>query len=386
MRKESAAGLLKIGELAKATNTNVTTIKFYIKEGLLQAAFKTGPNMAYYDEDCVARIQLIKSLQKERYYPLSVIKRMLDASSPSHTEIELLDAILKADDRGGSKAFSASEASKMSGLSKEQISSLVNEKILKPEIIGRSRFFAEADLQIMLLIQRRLDAGIPFAESLASFTLYDQALNQAAKADVDLFINRAMLFHASSAESAARMICVSDETLDAFISLKRKEWNRTYGSQRIRDLDRYAAGLSSLLQRLSEMLNKLGYHAEAKQCKDAVNSGFEGKDSLEEALYHYHYFINSRAESLASSISLCGKTHLFFMSLDPGSPAGIRSLMLFSLRLGWLTIISPLLDCSSELSNAENSFASYTASCIGPDSDYFTERFLRAVKQIGGTS
>ncbi len=56
MKIESNASLMKIGELAKATGTNVSTINFYIKEGLIQAASKTSPNMAYYHTDCIARV------------------------------------------------------------------------------------------------------------------------------------------------------------------------------------------------------------------------------------------------------------------------------------------------------------------------------------------
>ncbi|MDF2655834.1 MAG: transcriptional regulator, MerR family [Bacillota bacterium] len=380
MKKESTVSLLKIGELAKAANTNVTTIKFYIKEGLIQAACKTGPNMAYYDQDCIARIQLIRSLQKERYYPLSVIKRMLDASAPSHTEIELLDAILKADSKSGSKAFSASEAAKMSGLTKQQIGTLATQGIVKPETAGKSRFFTETDLQIMVLIQRRMDAGIPFSESLASFALYDQALKQASKADVDLFINQAMLVHTDSADNAARMICVSDETLDVFISLKRREWNREFGSQRIKDLDRYAAELSSLLNHIAEILTSLTFPSEAARCREAVLQVPQGQDSLTEAFRHYHDIITSRAESLANSITTYGKTHLFFMSLAPGEPTGLQALLCYSLRLGWLSIISPLLDCTEALSKAADGFYAYAASCIGTDSAFFTERFLSAVK------
>lgn len=382
MKKESTVGLLKIGELAKAANTNVTTIKFYIKEGLIQAACKTGPNMAYYDQDCIARIQLIRSLQKERYYPLSVIKRMLDASAPSHTEIELLDAILKADAKGGCKAFSASEAAKMSGLTKEQISTLTDQGIVKPETAGKSRLFTETDLQVMALIQRRMDAGIPFSESLASFVLYDRALKQASKADVDLFINQAMLVHtnSASADNAVRMICVSDETLDVFINLKRREWNREFGSQRIKDLDHYASALSSLLNHMAEILTSLTFKTEAARCREAVLQAPREQDSLTEAFLHYHDIITSRSDSLANSISTYGKTHLFFISLAPGEPAGLHALLRYSLRLGWLSIVSPLLDCTEELGSAANGFFSYAASCIGTDSVFFTERFLSAVK------
>lgn len=76
--KESVArnGLLKVGELARQADTSLSTVKFYVKEGLIRPVLKTGRNMAYYDPSCIETIQLIRTLQRERYYPLSVIKRL----------------------------------------------------------------------------------------------------------------------------------------------------------------------------------------------------------------------------------------------------------------------------------------------------------------------
>ncbi|MPN08813.1 hypothetical protein SDC9_156098 [bioreactor metagenome] len=39
--------------------------------------------MSYYHPDCAGRIQLIRSLQKDHYYPLGVIKRMLQSAAPN---------------------------------------------------------------------------------------------------------------------------------------------------------------------------------------------------------------------------------------------------------------------------------------------------------------
>lgn len=41
-QKTSTDGLMKIGELAKAANVNVSTLKFYVKEELIRPALKTG--------------------------------------------------------------------------------------------------------------------------------------------------------------------------------------------------------------------------------------------------------------------------------------------------------------------------------------------------------
>ncbi|MFO0555864.1 MAG: MerR family transcriptional regulator [Polyangiaceae bacterium] len=53
------------------------TIHFYIQEGLLPEGHKTGRNMAYYGEEHVDRLRLIKQLQSERFLPLRAIRAVL---------------------------------------------------------------------------------------------------------------------------------------------------------------------------------------------------------------------------------------------------------------------------------------------------------------------
>ncbi|MHB8420853.1 MAG: MerR family transcriptional regulator [Myxococcales bacterium] len=72
-----AQGLLKIGELAKRAGVNRGTIQHYLREGLLPKPVKTHRNMAYYEATCVDRIRLIKELQKQRFLPLHVIRRIV---------------------------------------------------------------------------------------------------------------------------------------------------------------------------------------------------------------------------------------------------------------------------------------------------------------------
>ncbi len=70
-------GLLKIGELAKRAGVNRGTIQHYLREGLLPKPVKTHRNMAFYEAACVDRIRLIKDLQKQRFLPLHVIRRIV---------------------------------------------------------------------------------------------------------------------------------------------------------------------------------------------------------------------------------------------------------------------------------------------------------------------
>ena len=69
--------LMKMKDLSEATGVSSGTIRYYIQEGLLPKPVKTHKNMAYYDESYIERIRLIKQLQKSRYLPLDIIKKMI---------------------------------------------------------------------------------------------------------------------------------------------------------------------------------------------------------------------------------------------------------------------------------------------------------------------
>lgn len=71
----------KMKDLCEATGLNRQAIHFYIKEGLLPPGHKTGRNMAYYGEEHLERLRLIRRLQHERFLPLKAIKAILDGQS-----------------------------------------------------------------------------------------------------------------------------------------------------------------------------------------------------------------------------------------------------------------------------------------------------------------
>jgi DNA-binding transcriptional MerR regulator len=91
--------MLKMSELAELSGVSAGTIKHYLREGLLgngEEVKRTSRNMAYYPEQYVERIQLIKRLQEERFMPLRVIRELM-SSDPERASrlIELEDKILE---------------------------------------------------------------------------------------------------------------------------------------------------------------------------------------------------------------------------------------------------------------------------------------------------
>jgi len=70
--------LLRMQELVKATGVPKSTILHYLAEGLLPEPVKTSRNMAYYDPQCIERLEFIKTLQGRYRLPLAKIKNLLE--------------------------------------------------------------------------------------------------------------------------------------------------------------------------------------------------------------------------------------------------------------------------------------------------------------------
>lgn len=76
---------LRMKDLCERSGLDRQAIHFYIREGLLPPGEKTGRNTAFYTEDHVERLAVIRRLQKERFLPLKAIKALLDGPDEAFT-------------------------------------------------------------------------------------------------------------------------------------------------------------------------------------------------------------------------------------------------------------------------------------------------------------
>jgi DNA-binding transcriptional MerR regulator len=94
---------MKIGELAQRSGVPKETIHYYLREGVLRRPWKKGKNKADYGEDYVEQIRFIRTLQKNYFLPLSVIKRILRShkrkSTSERSAFELLSGYFRPLDR-----------------------------------------------------------------------------------------------------------------------------------------------------------------------------------------------------------------------------------------------------------------------------------------------
>jgi AcrR family transcriptional regulator len=66
--------LMKISELSKRSGIQVSTIRYYLLEGLIPAPLKTGKTRAYYSDIHLKALSLIRHKQIDEQKPLSVIR------------------------------------------------------------------------------------------------------------------------------------------------------------------------------------------------------------------------------------------------------------------------------------------------------------------------
>jgi DNA-binding transcriptional MerR regulator len=135
-RQAKTENLLRMNELVKATGVPKSTILHYVREGLLPEPVKTSPNMAYYDPASVARLRLIRHLQKKHRLPLSRIKAALDEDRSGGEADRDMAAMLRlgevifGSDTGD--LFDLDEFCRESGLSPEEVRNLEEQGLIIP--------------------------------------------------------------------------------------------------------------------------------------------------------------------------------------------------------------------------------------------------------------
>ena len=76
-KDKSGAAPMKMSQLSDASGLTVSTIKFYMSQGLLPRPKKSKPNVAFYDDEFLTRLLVIKKMRAEGL-SVSSIKSILD--------------------------------------------------------------------------------------------------------------------------------------------------------------------------------------------------------------------------------------------------------------------------------------------------------------------
>jgi len=168
---------MTIGELAKRTGVSTQTIHYYLKEGLLPRPVKTSKTWAYYTDDHVERINMIKSLKKRYFFPLRVIKGILGEVS-SHRKLMRDTPLSVASDLGkssvkgkGGGLLSRKELSIKAGVPLGFINELEEMGFLLPGGSNAKRYDSD-DLALVKSFSRLIKVGKGSLEDLRFYQYF----------------------------------------------------------------------------------------------------------------------------------------------------------------------------------------------------------------------
>jgi DNA-binding transcriptional MerR regulator len=160
-------GLMRISEVAKATGVSLPTIHYYTREGLVFPSLKTAHNMAYYSQDSVKDIQLIKDLQSKKFLPLSVIKLILrarregqDMDHVVEMESVLHDVFRPVADEAKSRSITLHELVAASGLPETEIKFLEAKGLIVSKETENGFTYDDIDVRIAQIFKRLAELGL----------------------------------------------------------------------------------------------------------------------------------------------------------------------------------------------------------------------------------
>ncbi len=156
----------KIDELAHLSGIPSRTIRFYNTQGLLPAPLMRG-RIAYYSQDHLLVLNVIKELKEQQNLPLEVIKQLLEIRA-QHGDVQMNLAfkqrLLRPLTSGGAEVQLSKEAlMQQTGATEARIDELTSQGLLFPAQIKGQPVFSGDDVLLLQLYDGLEQLGLPIA-------------------------------------------------------------------------------------------------------------------------------------------------------------------------------------------------------------------------------
>ena len=158
--------LLRIDELAQRSGVPSRTIRFYNTQGLLPAPLMRG-RVAYYKQEHVTVLRIIRELKEQQHLPLEVIKDLLNIRASSG-DMQMNLAFKRRFSRSIATSeqqirLSKEELASRHGISIDRIDDLAQQELLFPQEIEGQIVYTEDDVQLVELYQHFEELGLPLS-------------------------------------------------------------------------------------------------------------------------------------------------------------------------------------------------------------------------------
>ena len=176
--------LLRIDDLSHTTGIPSRTIRFYNTQGLLPVPIMHG-RVAYYNQEHLLVLNIIKEFKEQQNLPLDIIKQLL-AIRAEHGDVQMNLALKQRLLRpltaaGQDVKLSKEELKQQTGATEGQVDELTRQGLLFPVTAEETVLFSGDDVLLLNLYQRLSQLGLPIAlPSLIRFQLRQLARSEIA--------------------------------------------------------------------------------------------------------------------------------------------------------------------------------------------------------------
>jgi hypothetical protein len=178
---------LKIGEIAKKSGVPPSTIRYYVRQGLLPEPDKVNKSMAYYDERCIESILAIRHLQERKYFPLTVIRNILRRMDQglSLEEAEAIeDAVFGAQPVTPDNVMDKAQFLEASGLTNDELLIALKIGLMIPYLQEKGRtLYNQEDVRFAREVLKKI---ISFGQDLHDLSFYVELGNQIVENEMNL--------------------------------------------------------------------------------------------------------------------------------------------------------------------------------------------------------
>jgi DNA-binding transcriptional MerR regulator len=183
--------LLRIDDLSHETGVPSRTIRFYNTQGLLPPPIMQG-RVAYYNQEHLLVLNIIKKLKEQQNLPLDVIKQLLEIRTQRgdvEMNLALKQRVLRPlTSTGQDVKLTREELMQQTGATREQIDELARQGLLFPVATEESQQFTGDDVLLLQLYQHLTRLGLPLAlPSLIRFQLRQLVRSEMAAYEQHLF-------------------------------------------------------------------------------------------------------------------------------------------------------------------------------------------------------
>lgn len=210
--------MIRIGDLARRSKVPIATIKYYVREGLIAPARKSGRTMSWYDPALVERLRAIKELQRRQFLPLDVIKKSLARNDEASDDLAAAEAIAGVLVRRGGHRRTRAEVL-AGGASTVELQWLATAGLAVP---GPDDVYRGDDLALLSTLGAARRAGIR-ADMLPFDILNDYLAALRALVAVELRMFRAGVIRRAAPGEVTRLTTAATQLSERLVVLLRRK-------------------------------------------------------------------------------------------------------------------------------------------------------------------